>query len=177
LYVDGKQYTNDVIGQVNEGIKGDKKFVTYVPTSMSVDVYMKGTGQLVNGKAVIKFDDQYMNIISQTEPVIVTITALGKSNGIYIEELKTDGFQVSENNQGKSNLSFTWIAVGTRKGYEKPTNPDEILDTRFDENMSKFMFNENNTKDSAQPVWWDGTKLNYSPIPDKGDKDKKVITN
>jgi hypothetical protein len=165
LYVDGKSYTNDVIAQINDGAE-DKKIVTYVPTSMTVDVYMKGTGQLINGRAFIKFDEKYLNIISQTEPIIVTVSALGKSNGIYIESIKAEGFDIVENNDGKSNVTFTWIAVATRKGYENPSNPEEILTEEFEENMQNFMFNENDTKNSAQPVWWDGTKLNYSPIPD-----------
>jgi hypothetical protein len=164
LYVDGKAYTNDVIAQVNDG-KNNEKFITYVPTSMTADVYMKGTGQLVDGKAVIKFDKQYESIISDKEPIIVTVTPIGKSNGIYLESIKGEGFEVAENGEGKSNVTFNWIAVATRKGYENPSNPEEILDPAFDENMQGFMFNDGDTKNSAKPVWWDGKKLNFSPLP------------
>lgn len=164
LYVEGKTYTTDIITQMNENGTNDR-FATYVPTSMTADVYMKGTGQMVNGKAVIKFDSKYFNIISDKDPIIVTVTPVGKSNGIYLETVKGDGFSVAENADGKSNVAFTWIAVATRKGYENPTNPSEILDKDFDQKLDKFMFNESDTKNAGQPMWWDGTKINYSTVP------------
>jgi hypothetical protein len=164
LYVDGKTYTNNIIAQVSEN-STNQKTVTYVPTSMTVDVYMKGTGQLTNGKAEIKFDSKYLDIISDKEPIIVTVTPVGKSNGIYLENMKSSGFTVSENNDGKSSVTFTWIAVATRKGFENPDNPKEILEPKFDENLNKFMFNENDTKNSGQALWWDGTKLNDTNPP------------
>jgi len=164
LYVDGKSYTNDVIAQLNQNT-GNDRFATYVPTSMTVDVYMKGTGELVNGKAVVKFDNNYQQIISDKDPVIVTVTPIGKSNGIYLDAVKSDGFVVAENNDGKSNVKFTWIAIATRKGYENPQNPSELLSPKFDDQLDKVLFNENELDKSAAPIWWDGIKLNFSPVP------------
>ena len=175
LYVDGKSYTNEVITQLNNN-GTEKRFATYVATSMTVDVYMKGKGQLVNGKTVIKFDPNYQSMISDKDPIIVTVTPIGKSNSIYIEEIKGDGFSVAENNDGKSNVVFTWIAVATRKGYENPNNPVEIMDTKFDKNLNNFMFNESDTKNSGQPMWWDGTKINYTPVPQEPIIKKEVNT-
>ncbi len=174
LYVDGKSYTNEVITQLNNN-GSEQRFATYVATSMTVDVYMKGKGQLVNGKAEIKFDPNYQSMISDKDPIIVTVTPIGKSNSIYIEEIKGDGFSVAENNDGKSNVVFTWIAVATRKGYENPNNPVEIMDTKFDKNLNNFMFNESDTKNAAQPMWWDGTKINYTPVPQEPIIKKELI--
>ena len=67
---------------------------------------------------------------------------------------------------GGNITTFTWIAIATRKGYESPENPEEIVNNEFDVNMNKFLFNENDTKNAAQPIWWDGSKLRYDKIPD-----------
>ena len=175
LYVDGRQYTNDIISQMNDN-GTDKRFATYVPTSMTVDVYMKGTGKMVNGKAAVKFDENYLSIISESDPIIVTVTPIGKSNGIYLEEVKNTGFRVAENNAGKSNLTFNWIAIATRKGYNNPQIPEELTSKTYDNNLNAFMFNESDTKNSALPMWWDDNtqKLNFTEIPKTIDKSKVI---
>jgi hypothetical protein len=163
LYVDGKQFTNDIIAQMNDN-GTEERFATYVPTSMSVDVYMKGTGKLIDGKATIKFDDDYLSLISETEPVFVTVTPMGKSDGVYLEEVKSTGFSVAENGDSKSTVEFTWIAVATRKGYENPETPVELVSTKYDENLAGYMFNESNTEENGLPMWWDGTKIRFDEV-------------
>ncbi len=163
-YIDGKTYTNDIIVKLEDNGKNER-IATYVPTSMTADIYMRGTGQLQNGKATIKFDEDYLNIISDKIPVIVTVTAIGETSGIHLTELKTSGFAVAENNNSKGNIQFTWIAIAVRKGYENPENPKEVLSNDFDQKLDNFMFNENNTEQNGQPIWWDGTSIRYDDIP------------
>jgi len=165
LYVSGKQFTNEVITQLSDNGTNERT-ATYVPTSMTVDIYMKGTGTLVNGKATINFDKKYENLISDKEPVIVTVTPMGQTNGVYLESVKASGFSIAENNAGKSNTSFTWIAVATKKGYENPENPTELLSSEYESNLNAFMHNESDLENIGTPMWWDGTKLNYTEIPD-----------
>lgn len=171
-YIDGKTYTNNLIVSLQDNGTNEKT-ATYVPVSTSADIYLRGTGQLSGGKAIIKFDKKYQNIISDKVPVIVTVTPIGESNGLHISSLKSNEFTVEENNKGKSNSSFTWIAIAVRKGYENPKNPEEVLSNKFDEKLDKFMFNENDTKNSGQPMWWDGEKIRYDALPKK-EVDKKI---
>jgi hypothetical protein len=126
---------------------------------------MKGTGTLIEGKAIIDFDDKYLVLISSQDPIIITVTPNGQTNGVYIESSKATGFTVVENNAGKSNVTFSWIAVATRKGYENPENPVEILSNNYDKKLNDFMFNENDLNNSAQPMWWDGSKIRFDAIP------------
>jgi len=163
LYVDGRTFTNDIITQVTE--VNNKVVTTYVPTSTTADIYIKGVGKLVNGKTMIKFSDDYLNLISETEPIIVTVTPLGKCNGIYLDEVKSSGFTVVEQGDGKSSIDFNYIAIATRKGYEKIENPKEIVSPNFDNNLDNFMTNESNETKNAQPLWWDGKDLQTSEIP------------
>jgi hypothetical protein len=170
LYVDGKTYTNDVIAQVSDNQNSDR-IVTYVPTSTSVDVYTRGTAKLINGKATIEYPENFKKLISTSEPVTVTITAIGECNGLHLEKIVegVDGnknFSVSENANGSSNVEFTWIAIGTRKGYETPNNPQEILSKDYDSNMQGVMYDENNPADKGTSIWWDGSTLHFTTIPE-----------
>ncbi len=162
MYVDGKQFTNNIITQLSDnGTK--ERTATYVPTSATVDIFIKGSGQLINGKAEIKFEDKYLPLISDKEPIIITITPNGETAGVYIETNKSTGFSIRENGKGNSTVSFSWIAVATRKGYEKNENPDEIISSDFDKNMSKVMENNDREVDHTETTaHWDGTKLIFT---------------
>ena len=177
LYVSGKQYTNEVITQLSDNGTNERT-ATYVPTSMTVDIYMKGTGTLVNGKATINFDKKYESLISDKEPVIVTVTPMGQTNGVYLESVKASGFSIAENNAGKSNTSFTWIAVATKKGYENPSNPAEVMSNDYDTKLGNHMHNESDIENAGSPMWFDGTKINYTEREDPKDysnkKERKV---
>jgi hypothetical protein len=172
LYVDGKTYTNNTIAQLSESnntslIKGDRKrIVSYVPTSTSVDVYTKGTAKLVNGTIITKFGTDFSELISSEIPVTITVTPMGECNGLYIAEVANDYFVVKELQKGTSNVEFSWIAVGTKYGCEKPENPVEVLEYTYDSNMNGVMFNESDTSNSATPVYWDNIdkKLKFEEI-------------
>lgn len=178
MYVDGKTYTNDVIAQLTDNGAGAERTVSYVPTSTSVDVYAKGTAALSNGRAFVKFDRDYSKMISSETPVIVTVTPMGKSNGVYIESVSPEGFTVVENNSGTSSISFSWISAGTKRGYENVNNPAELLSPEYDANMNDVMFNENDKENSGKPIWWDGEKLRFDKIPEeiKPKKDVKPFS-
>lgn len=161
LYADGKTFTNDIIVQLNSNNGSPERTASYVPTSASVDIYARGKGTLQNGKANISFDATYSSQLSSEETVMVTITPTGSSNGLYVTEISSKGFKVIENNSGESDIAFSWIAVGVRKGYEKPMLPTELLSSDYDGKMNGVMFNENDTKNSATNMWWDGTTLHF----------------
>lgn len=170
LYVDGKQYTNDIIAVVTPSASKATKTATYVQTSMSVDVYAKGTATVTNNQATVQFAPEFSELISETEEVIVTITPIGRSANLYIESTSSNGFVVKEqtnpNTIGRpSPIRFTWIAVATKKGYENPQNPEEVMQNDYDKKLDGFMFNENETTKSATPMWWDGTKIRYDEAP------------
>jgi len=171
-YIDGKTYTNNLIVSL-ENNGNNKRIPTYVPTSMTADIYLRGTGKLTNGKATINFDKKYLNIISEKIPVIVTVTPIGETHGIHLTNIKTSGFEVAENNSGKGNILFTWIAIAVKKGYENPENPVEVLSSGYDEIINNFMFNENDLNNSAQPIWWDGEQIRYNKLPEKEKEIKK----
>lgn len=165
LYVQGREFTNDVITQLSNNNNADR-IATYVPTSTTVDVTSKGINTLVNGRKRVDFDRSFSAISSSKEPVIVTVTPLGKSNGVYIESVDKNGFTIVENNNGNSNVQFTWIAIATKKGYETVENPRELLTNDYDQKLNRFMKNEADKVTPRQEMWWDGNEIQFTNTPD-----------
>jgi len=161
LYVDGQTITNDVIMNVTD-VGETEKVVTYVPTTENPQIFLSGVGELSEGKAAINFDKKYQKLIDPSKDIIVTVTPIGKSNGLYLVDSKATGFVVAENGEGKSNIKFTWIAIAQRKTDTKPA--EEVLNVKFDELLDGFMFNENNVNQTAQPLWWNGKLQSTKPL-------------
>ncbi|MBN2776434.1 MAG: hypothetical protein JXR36_02250 [Bacteroidales bacterium] len=164
LYVDGQTYTNDVIINLTD-VGDNQRVATFVPTADKPTIYLSGIGKLSNGKASIEFENKYKQLIDENEPVIVTITPIGDCNGIHLTQSKSTGFIVSENAKGTSDVQFTWIAIAIKKGFNDNDIPTEVLDNNFDAKMNLFMFNENDTLNTAIPLWWNGNSIQNSAIP------------
>lgn len=162
LYVDGKQFTNNIITQLSDNGNNDRT-ATYVPTSTTVDIIAKGTTTLTNGKTTVVFDKNFSSLVSETEPIIITVTPQGKTQGVYVDNAKNTGFVIMENNDGKSNTTVNWIAIGTKKGYETPTNPTELLSTDYDANMNAIYTNPVSSDQDYyyKSMYWDGTQLKF----------------
>lgn len=166
LYVDGTTYTNKPISQlIDNGT--DKRTVTYSNASMTADVYTKGTAELVNGQATITFEKNYSSVISERTPVIVTVSPLGETKGVYVTNVTANGFTVKENGGGNSSVKFSWIAVGSRSDAEGIKLPTEVVAKDFDEKMNGVMFNENNKEEQATPIWWDGQQVRFDAVPEE----------
>jgi hypothetical protein len=166
LYTKGNNFTTGYTAVLHE--TETKREATYMATSTTVDIYTSGIGEMRNGEAIIQFSPSFTNAISPDVPVVVTVTPMGPcENQIYLEMVNNTGFTVKESNNGKSSVRFSWIAIGRRAGYERnPEIPAELTRKDFDAKMDKVMFDENNTRESAQPVWFDGTTLRFEPVPE-----------
>jgi len=166
LYVDGKTYMNEPITQLVE-TTGDRQTV-YGSSAMKVEISDRGKSTLANGQTYIAFSEAFKQTISTNpDELTITVSPMGNSNGIYILSYDENGFTVMENNSGSSNVAFNWIAIGTRKDYETVTHSPEIIANDFDTKMNGVMFNENNTIDTPQFMWWDGTNMRWDAPPAK----------
>lgn len=168
LYVNGREFTNDVITQLSSNKNSRTRTATYVPTSTSVDITSKGTGSLNNGTGRINFNKNFSSLASSKEPIIVTVTPLGQTNGVYLASVDKNGFTIKENNNGNSTAQFTWIAMATKNGYETVNTPKELLAVDYDEKLDDFMINENldnETDGRTHEMWWDGNEIKYSGTP------------
>ena len=85
---------------------------------------------------------------------------MGETKGVYIVSVSKEGFKIKENNNGTSNVTFSWMAIAEKAGYENPQISAEILSKEFDTNMDGVMHNDNHDYES-KALWWNGTDVQF----------------
>ncbi|MCY1659433.1 hypothetical protein [Chryseobacterium sp. SL1] len=163
MYVDGATYTNNIIANVSTVEGSTERVTTYVPTSTTADIYTRGTATLdASGRVSVSFDRKFSDLVAENS-VVVTITPIGKSSQIYLEQEPTKtGFSAKTDDSNA--VKFSYIAVGTRKGLENVAVPKEILSKDYDENMTAVLHNEADTSSKGKPVHWNGSELKFEKI-------------
>jgi hypothetical protein len=106
---------------------------------------------------------------------------MGECNGLYITDITTNGFTVKELNNGSSNVQISWIAVGDRIDAKTTEVPSFLKAKTFDRNMNGVLFNDANTTQSGQGIWWDGTTFQFnqnypsSLNPSREEKERRMM--
>ncbi len=106
--------------------QGDVAEVSAV-MSGEVVLQLSGTAELSNGQAVIRFEDvdpAFNDIISTVAPIRVLLTPNGATGMLYVNEKDNNGFTVTELGSNTSGVSFDWLVIAYRNGYE----PAEALE-------------------------------------------------
>ncbi|WP_445716933.1 hypothetical protein [Flavobacterium sp.] len=165
MYVQGNTITNAPIVQLTE-TSNSQRTISYTATSTEIDVTTRGVGNLTNGESYVSFKDAFKNLVSNNEPINITITPTGETNGVYVSKVTSEGFYVKENRNGNSNVSFNWTAIGTRKGYENGVEiSDVVLSNNFDKNMNGVM-NNDGSKEEGTPIYYDGNQVRFERMPE-----------
>lgn len=160
MYIDGKGYTNEPLAYLMPTAT-DERVAGYMATSMTPEVTDKGKTALKNGKTFVAFSEKFRKVMSDNlDDLIITATPQGNSQGIYIQQVTPEGFWVFENNNGQSNVSLAWTVISPVKRADTGI-ASELLDRDFDRKMDGVMFNDNNTQDTPQSMWWDGTQIRW----------------
>jgi hypothetical protein len=73
-----------------------------------------GEARLVKGRANVKLESGFLSVV-KPDRYHVFLTPYGDSNGLYVSHRGKNGFQVREQGQGKSNISFSYRIVAKRK--------------------------------------------------------------
>ena len=162
IYAHGDVYRTGADVHIQENAGGDNNVMyTLVSTEMVVQTY--GIGQMQKGKSSIIFDKAFAEVVSADEPIIVTITPIGKSNGVYLDEVDGTGFSVGENNNGKSSVQYSWIAIGKRKGFENKILPEDVIASDYNEKISRGLVNDNDMSTSGEGIYYQDGKLHNGP--------------
>lgn len=169
LYVDGASFNTQPTVQLID-TPDNQRAVTYAVSSPSPDVYVRGKGSTTAGRAQVKVQSSFLASISKqrsmrdpSADVVITVTPLGESKGLYIAAMSDDGFEVRENGGGLADVAFSWIAMAKRVDVD--TNlPSEVLADNFDTRMRAVMTNDM-SPESAQPIWWDGDQVRFDKAP------------
>jgi hypothetical protein len=158
MYVDGKTYVNQPVVQLMEG--EDARIPVYASTSMDVEVSDKGRANLVNGSCFVSFSDDFKKVMSlDLNNMIVVVTPMGNTKGVFVASINETGFQIEENNDGNSSVALNWMVTTKQKGSIEHSS--EIIANDFDNKMNGLMVNDNDPAVTAQPVWWDGVNIRF----------------
>lgn len=165
LLVEGETYSTGYYAVLNKTASGDYT-PSYATVSTRPTIYASGTGTMKNGTAEIVFEKNFTDIASSDMPVIVTVTPMGQSNGLYVPTASVNGFVVKENSgnnvQEKGSLTFSWVAIATVKGQENPVVSDELKTADFHNNLNGYMQNEGSETDQQYFMWFDGNSIQYN---------------
>ena len=160
----GDEYTSG--HQIELVNNGTERVPAYSVTSTELTIYKKGKITLQNGSAYVAFDNNYTSLLADIP--VVTVTAMGACNGLYIEQIDRKGFTVRELNNGTSNVSVSWISVADRIDQTSAQAvPSEMLQNSFDENLQLSLHDDSNKEQSGQGMWWDGQskKVRFGQVP------------
>jgi hypothetical protein len=184
IYSNGPIISNNITVQLQDVGKSE---LTPLYTNVSTDVSVQTSGYatMVNGKCTVSFDKNFVDVISKTVPVVVTVTPMGKSKGVYISEVNATGFTVAENDDGTSNVKISFIAIGRRGGYESPSLPQEVLASDYSQKISLGLVNDATSTSVTDGLYYKDGNLLLGQIPENVNKmvtsdetsTSKLITN
>ena len=125
---------NGNVSTIVDGVDGNKK-IMFAPEAPEVLFEDYGTGKLNQGEAYIKIDPNFSNniLVDQKHPLKVFVQLEGACNGVYITQKTAEGFLVKEQQNGTSNVSFSWHIVANRKDEigTRQTETNEYANLRF----------------------------------------------
>lgn len=169
MFANGDVYKNKLDVHLQDNGVGTNT-VLYTNVSTDVTVQTSGVATLANGRANIAFDPSFVASVSSEAPVIVTVTPIGNSNGVYLAEVSGSGFTVVENNAGKSNITVNYIAIGKRAGYEHPIISQEVIDAAYTGSISRGLHNDAETRTNGEGLYYENGQLavgiHPSTLPD-----------
>jgi hypothetical protein len=163
-YSNGTTFKNGLDVHLQQDNSG-KNVVLYTNVTTDATVQTCGIATLSGGKCEVSFDPSFAAIVSETAPVVVTITPMGNSGGVYLSVVTTKGFSAVENNGGKSSVTISYIAIGKRAGYENPELPMEVLASDYTEKLSRGLHNDGDTKTDGEGLYYENGKLTVGKHP------------
>jgi hypothetical protein len=169
LFTNGTVYKNDMdVHLQNDGNGGNIILYTIVTTEVTVQTC--GVASLSSGRAGVSFDPAFQAAVSLKEPVVVTVTPTGPCNGVYLSKVNGNGFEMVEMNEGRSNVTVNYIAIGKRAGYEEPELSPELIDGTYVEKMSRGLHNDADTQTNGEGLYYENGQLTVgihpSTLPD-----------
>jgi len=163
-YSNGTVYKNDLDVHLQKNDKGENE-VLYTNVSTDATVQTMGYVTISGGKASIAFDEAFSQIVSDQSPIIVTATPTGESKGIYVTNVNERGFMITENDNGKSNVTVSYIAIGKRKGHESPVLAQEVVDVGYTTKLSRGLHNDSDTETDGEGLYYENGKLTVGVHP------------
>jgi hypothetical protein len=157
-FANGNSYHNGLDIHLQEN-GSSQNTVLYTSVATDATIQTSGYATISGGKANIIFDQSFAKAVSDKEPIIVTVTPMGNSNGVYLSQVDKSGFSVVENNNGKSNVTVSYIAIGKRKGYENPHLAEEVIAADYISKLNQGLHNDNDMETNGQGLYYENGQL------------------
>jgi hypothetical protein len=164
MYANGVTFKNNLDVHLQENGTATNT-VMYTSVSTEVTIQTSGFATVTDGMASIDFDPAFVAAVSTESPLVVTITPMGKSNSLYLDQVTAKGCKVVENNDGKSNVTISYIAIGKRAGYEHPVLAQEVIESGYTQNLARGLHNDADTKTNGEGLYYEGGTLTVGVHP------------
>jgi hypothetical protein len=112
-HLKGLLYTG---GSCSQGCSRSRRVASYAPRESMPSMEDVGEGQLVNGKAHVRLDPAFANVVDLNAPYAVFVSPEGPSRGLYVTQKDRTGFTVTENPGGSATISFSYRIVAKPYG-------------------------------------------------------------
>jgi hypothetical protein len=179
IYAKGDVYNDKLDIHLQDNGTGTRT-VLYTNTSTDVTVQTSGKAVLSGGRAMISFSPAFAAALSSDESLVITITPIGESNGVYLDQVTKSGFSVVENNGGRSNVTVNYIAIGKRAGYENPSLAQEVISADYDGKVARGLHSDADTQTNGDGLYYENGKLvvgvhpSNLPDPNKPAEEKHI---
>jgi hypothetical protein len=95
----------------------------YAPVETEPTIEDNGEAMLVNGRADVTLDTQFVNAIDASSQYLVSVTPEGDCHGLYVSNRTPRGFTVRELEGGRADVAFEYRIVAKRYGVNAPRLP------------------------------------------------------
>jgi hypothetical protein len=111
--------------------------------------YIRGTEELINGRAVVYFPDHFETVASPEGMTVQIVPLSADSRGLAVVEKHADHIVVQELQNGTGNYSFDFTVTAVRKGYEDYQVVHKVAEKRrIDKTVDKKMPIQSNVRNS-----------------------------
>ena len=108
----------------------ERRVISYAPSESQPSMEDFGQAQLVGGRAFVRIDAAFANVIDKNSGYLVFITPEGDSRGLYITQKSAAGLMVRENGGGRSSLAFDYRIVAKPFGDDSQRLPTVVMSDR-----------------------------------------------
>ena len=89
----------------------DRRAISYTPRESLPSMEDTGEARLVDGRAYVRIDEAFANVIDRGAEFSVFITPEGDNRGLYVTQKSSTGFAVRESQSGRSTLAFAYRII------------------------------------------------------------------
>lgn len=90
---------------------GGQHVLAYASQSASATIEDAGEARMFNGVANVMIPSDFAAVIDRSSDYYVFLTPLGDTRGLYVNMKTASGFQVRENERGRTNVAFDYRIV------------------------------------------------------------------